>query len=79
MRQSAPVPAAVSRAWAERVPRRTTIDALSGRVTDEDIEAIHAAGFDDGAIAEVVAHVALNFFTNYFNHVAQTEIDFPKG
>jgi hypothetical protein len=27
-------------------------------VTDEDIDAIHATGFDDGAIAEVVAHLA---------------------
>jgi uncharacterized peroxidase-related enzyme len=49
-----------------------------GSVTDRDIEDIHAAGFDDGAIAEVVAQVALNVFTNYFNHVARTDIDFPK-
>jgi uncharacterized peroxidase-related enzyme len=49
-----------------------------GRVTDRDVEDIHAAGFDDGAIAEVVAHVALNIFTNYFNHVARTDVDFPK-
>jgi hypothetical protein len=25
-----------------------------------------------------VAHVALNIFTNYFNNVAETEVDFPK-
>jgi uncharacterized peroxidase-related enzyme len=49
-----------------------------GRVTDRDVEAVRAAGFDDGAIAEVVAQVALNIFTNYFNQVARTEIDFPK-
>jgi alkylhydroperoxidase family enzyme len=48
-------------------------------VADGDIDALHAAGFDDGAIAEVVAQVALNVFTNYFNHVARTDIDFPKG
>lgn len=29
-------------------------------------------------LAEVVANVALNVFTNYFNHVAETDIDFPK-
>jgi hypothetical protein len=29
-------------------------------------------------IAEIVATVALNIFTNYFNHVAGTEIDFPE-
>ena len=37
------------------------------------------AGYDDGAIAEVIAHVALNVFTNYFNLVADTDIDFPKA
>jgi uncharacterized peroxidase-related enzyme len=50
-----------------------------GRVTERDVEIIRAAGFDDGVIVEVVAHVALNIFTNYFNLVARTDIDFPKA
>jgi uncharacterized peroxidase-related enzyme len=50
-----------------------------GRVTDRDLAAIRAAGFDDGAIAEVVAQVALNIFANYFNQVAGTVLDFPKA
>ena len=49
-----------------------------GWVSDEDVEALRQAGFGDGDIAEIVALVALNIFTNYFNHVAETEIDFPK-
>jgi uncharacterized peroxidase-related enzyme len=49
-----------------------------GRVPHGDIDGVREAGFDDGTIAEVVANVALNIFTNYFNHVAGTEIDFPK-
>jgi hypothetical protein len=28
-------------------------------------------------IAEIVANVALNIYTNYFNIVAGTEVDFP--
>lgn len=48
-----------------------------GRVSDDDIAAVRAAGHDDGAIAEVTAHVAANILTNYINHVAQTDIDFP--
>ncbi len=48
-----------------------------GLVSDDDIAAVRAAGHDDGAIAEVTAHVAANIFTNYINHVAQTDIDFP--
>ena len=49
-----------------------------GRVSDADVAEVRAAGLDDGGIAEVVANVALNIFTNYFNHVAETDIDFPK-
>jgi uncharacterized peroxidase-related enzyme len=51
---------------------------VRGRVTDRDLDAVRAAGFDDGVLAEVVAQVALNIFTNYFNQVAGTDIDFPK-
>ena len=50
-----------------------------GRVNDADIADVRAAGLNDGAIAEVVANVALNIFTNYFNHVAETDIDFPRA
>lgn len=49
-----------------------------GFVSDQDLEDVRRAGHDDPAIAEVVANVALNIFTNYFNHMAQTEIDFPE-
>ncbi len=50
-----------------------------GKVSDADLAAVRSAGWNDGAIAEIVAHVALNIFTNYFNHVAETEIDFPRA
>jgi uncharacterized peroxidase-related enzyme len=49
-----------------------------GKVSDADLAAVRSAGWNDGAIAEIVANVALNIFTNYFNHVAETEIDFPR-
>lgn len=48
-----------------------------GHVSNEDVEDVRLAGYNDGEIAEIVANVALNIFTNYFNHVAETEIDFP--
>jgi uncharacterized peroxidase-related enzyme len=48
-----------------------------GQVGDEDVEEVRRAGYTDGEIAEIVANVALNIFTNYFNNVAGTEIDFP--
>jgi uncharacterized peroxidase-related enzyme len=50
-----------------------------GRVTDAELAAVRAAGWDDGTIAEVVANVALNIFTNYFNEVAEADLDFPKA
>jgi len=53
--------------------------ATKGRVSGGDLQAVRDAGFDDGAVAEVVANVALNLFTNYFNHVAETDIDFPTA
>jgi uncharacterized peroxidase-related enzyme len=53
--------------------------ANRGLVDDADIAAVRKAGFGDAEIAEVVAHVGLNVFTNYFNNVAGTPIDFPKA
>ena len=50
-----------------------------GWVSDEDLENVRSAGYNDGEISEIVAHVVLNIFRNYFNHVAETPIDFPKA
>ncbi|MGE3182163.1 MAG: carboxymuconolactone decarboxylase family protein [Phycisphaerae bacterium] len=50
-----------------------------GNVNDSDIVALKNAGYHDGHIAETVAAYALATFTNYFNHVNQTEIDFPAA
>jgi uncharacterized peroxidase-related enzyme len=70
---------AASRDEAERVAldfaRKLVQDR--GVVDDADVEQLRRAGYTDGQIAEIVAHVALNIFTNYFNHVAGTEVDFP--
>lgn len=48
-----------------------------GVLSDDDVEQFYAAGFDQGHLVELVAITALNIFTNYFNHIADTEIDFP--
>jgi len=49
-----------------------------GHVSDADLNAVKAAGYNQAEIVEMVLHVALNTLTNYINEVAQTEIDFPK-
>ncbi len=48
-----------------------------GWVSDDDVQIVRAAGVSEAELAEIVAAVALNTFTNYFIHVADTEIDFP--
>lgn len=48
-----------------------------GKLVSSDLEAYRHAGVDDGLMLEVVAAVALNTLTNYVNHVAGTEVDFP--
>ncbi|MFB9078603.1 carboxymuconolactone decarboxylase family protein [Flavobacterium procerum] len=55
-----------------------TLISKGGLVNDEDVNKAKNAGVSDAEIAETIAHVALNVLTNYFNNVANTEIDFPK-
>jgi AhpD family alkylhydroperoxidase len=55
-----------------------TVVEKRGVIDDADVEAVRRAGYGDAEIAEAVAHVALNIFTNYFNNVAGTAVDFPK-
>jgi len=49
-----------------------------GQLRDADIAALRQAGFDDGQIVELLAHVALNLFTNYVNVAFDVPVDFPK-
>lgn len=56
-----------------------TVVTNRGVVEDADIAAVRDAGYGDAEIAEVVAHIGLNIFTNYFNNVFHTPIDFPKA
>lgn len=55
---------------------RAVITAKGG-VSDDEIRAARDAGYDDGQISEIVAHVAANTFTNFFNRTAQPDLDFP--
>lgn len=48
-----------------------------GNVSNADLDTIRAAGYTEEEIVEIVSNTILNIFTNYFNHVARTEIDFP--
>lgn len=48
-----------------------------GSVSDADLKAVKEAGYTEGEVGEIIAHVALNIFTNYLNKTANTHIDFP--
>lgn len=50
-----------------------------GNLSDEDISIAREANVTDAELTELVANVALNLLTNYFNHVADTEVDFPQA
>lgn len=52
--------------------------AAKGTLTESQFNEVRDAGFTDGEVAEILAHVAINVFTNYFNKAALTVIDFPK-
>ena len=49
-----------------------------GEVSDEAFARVRQAGFSDGEIAEIIANVALNVLTNYFNKAAEVVVDFPR-
>jgi alkylhydroperoxidase family enzyme len=45
---------------------------------DGELQRVREAGFSEAEIVEMIAHVGMNLFTNYFNNVAHTEVDFPR-
>lgn len=49
-----------------------------GHVSADDVTELRGAGFDDEQIVEILAHVALNLFTNYVNVAFDVPLDFPK-
>ncbi len=60
---------------ALRFARKLVIER--GRVSASDVAEVKAAGYSDAQIVEIVAHVALNTFTNYLNVAVDTAVDFP--
>lgn len=56
----------------------TRVVRTGGAGAGSELARLRAAGVDDAAIVEVLAHAALKTFTNAVALVAQTEIDFPR-
>lgn len=49
-----------------------------GHVTEGEVLAVKAAGYDDAQVVEIIVHVALDTLTNYVNSALDTDVDFPK-
>ncbi|WP_282295792.1 carboxymuconolactone decarboxylase family protein [Stenotrophomonas sp. PS02289] len=48
-----------------------------GQIEDGDVTQLRGVGFSDEEIVEILAHVALNLFTNYVNVAFAVPVDFP--
>ena len=49
-----------------------------GHLSAAEISGYKAEGLSDADILEVLTNVVLNILTNYTNHIAATDIDFPR-
>ncbi|MDJ0710756.1 MAG: carboxymuconolactone decarboxylase family protein [Woeseiaceae bacterium] len=58
-----------------------TADVVKNRALFDDnaaaLDKLRHVGVTEAEIVEIIANIALNIFTNYFNHLAGTDIDFP--
>lgn len=70
--ESADARTAAALAFALKVVERRA------QVGDADVAGLREAGFDDGQIVEIMAHIALNLFTNYVNVALDVPVDFPR-
>lgn len=50
-----------------------------GFVDDKDLASVREAGYSDGQIVEAIGYIALATFSNLFNHVHDTPLDFPAA
>tara|TARA_R110002167_G_scaffold291727_1_gene496524 strand:- start:814 stop:1350 length:537 start_codon:yes stop_codon:yes gene_type:complete len=53
--------------------------ASRGFVSDDELNEVRTAGYSDGQIAEAVGYIGLATYSNLFNHVNDTELDFPAA
>lgn len=50
-----------------------------GFVEDVELEALRTAGYRDSEVGEIVAIIAQKTISNFFNHIHETELDFPPA
>jgi AhpD family alkylhydroperoxidase len=55
------------------------ITETKGRPSSASLDAFFAVGYDNAALAEVIALVALNIMNNYMHEIGQAALDFPAA
>ena len=53
------------------------LQTTSGTISAEQFGAIKAAGYSDAQLVEITLAIALTVFTNTFNRINDTDLDFP--
>jgi uncharacterized peroxidase-related enzyme len=53
------------------------LQETSGTVSAEDFAAIKAAGYNDAQLVDISLAIAVTVFTNVFNRINDTAVDFP--
>jgi len=85
--QSGASPVEMSAAQASRSADPQTTAALGfalkvveqrAQISEADVASLRAAGFSEEQVVEIMAHIALNLFTNYINVALDVLADFPK-
>lgn len=54
-----------------------SIAKSQGHPSSQELSSMREIGFSDEELIEILSHVALNIFTNYFNESFAVEVDFP--
>lgn len=53
------------------------LQKTSGTISENEFAAIRAAGYTDTQLAEISLAIAMTIFTNTFNRINDTDVDFP--
>ena len=53
------------------------LQATRGTIAESELAAIRAAGYTDTQLAEISLAIAMTIFTNTFNRINDTAVDFP--
>lgn len=53
------------------------LQTTRGTIGENELAGIRAAGYDDTQLAEISLAIAMTIFTNTFNRINDTDVDFP--